>query len=331
MTQETITALKDLYENESLEDLDKVVTSAPLYWANLGRSHRGNWTVGNVTAFPFLNLKPVSETEQESIHERAHRPRIEDSDNDIMMFTGNILRPAVRRFVLSGTGSSMPAAIRPLHLVNDPYLTPNIVTLLLTSEVVPPRPTSTALTDINSIDSASWMSNQLANLLTSEVALLNPASIASPDVVSSEPAQNGVSIRLENAFRNSSDELFEGGMESNLSKVIESAILELGEEAVKSVDEIIRSEISNLPTKIEALRWIGLVEHSASRDFRTSILCKYLKDPEIRIRDAALIGLSDLNESNALPPLKDAFENESSAMLKRNMRAVIGQFENAKR
>lgn len=323
MTESTITAREVQDEIESLEIRDSAKTAKLFGWKFLEPIHPGSLAARNDTGLSYLSLKPNAETEIDSNIFRFGGSQIQNADEDFVILKGDVRRPTIRRYVLSGTCSSAPPVFRARKLVGDSDRPRELVELLLTSDVVQPDPIPASSTEIDSDVSLDLMTL----IASSEILPPEPISATSIAAIVAEKDPDTVLARLESAFRNSSEERFEVGMESTLSKAIQSAVLESGEEAVNSIGEIIRSEISSLPSRLEALRWIGLVEHSATKDCRANILCKFLKDPEVRIRDAALIGISDLNHADALPPLKDAFENEVSNMLKRNIGAVIAQLE----
>ena len=54
---------------------------------------------------------------------------------------------------------------------------------------------------------------------------------------------------------------------------------------------------------------------------------KSLFSPNYRIRDGAILGLSFMNDPEALNFLKEAYNQEKSKLIKRNMKQVIDQLE----
>ena len=79
----------------------------------------------------------------------------------------------------------------------------------------------------------------------------------------------------------------------------------------------------------EALRQVGLLDHPQTHSSRLKLLTGALKFIDPRLRDAASIGISSMNDSSVISDLEKAISVEPSAAVKRNLNLVLDQFLDA--
>ena len=121
------------------------------------------------------------------------------------------------------------------------------------------------------------------------------------------------------------NERFEDGMSSKFATRVYDSIVSYGPVAVAAWERLLwRLENTN-ETGEELLRQFGLIEHHPSRVRRLRVLKDSLKSPDSRIRDAASLGLSFLDDASALMALQTAYAVETERWLKENLKLVIDQ------
>lgn len=126
--------------------------------------------------------------------------------------------------------------------------------------------------------------------------------------------------------RDAENEHFEDGMGSEFATHVHESVVNYGPVAVAAWERILwRMENAN-ETGEELLRQFGLIEHEPSHERRLRVLKDSLKSPGPRIRDAAGLGLSFLDDPSALPALQTAHETETEGWLRDNLKLVIEQF-----
>lgn len=128
-------------------------------------------------------------------------------------------------------------------------------------------------------------------------------------------------------FRGGREELFEDGVESGFSRRLVELIITHGSSAMREVSNIILNGKANDEVSSEALRWLGHIDHTASYQYRLSLLKRALRSPSARVRDGALLGLSYLDDPDALDDLQLAIQKENVKELRKDMEQVLGQLE----
>ncbi len=154
------------------------------------------------------------------------------------------------------------------------------------------------------------------------------------NVADADPALNHVCTLLKlieqirQVIAQSQGCVFHDGMHSPLSEEIHCLIPSYGLAAVHALKEALKncrgSEISAVE---EILRQIGLVEDEATHQSRLELLVEMLKSSEGGVRDAALLGLSFLDDPKALSHLIQARSHETESWLIENLSQVIEQLE----
>ena len=135
-----------------------------------------------------------------------------------------------------------------------------------------------------------------------------------------------VVTQIENAFVAASEEVFEGGFDSNFSLTLVALVHTYGRVAIEALDQAIRFE-RNFEVKAEAIQQIGSIEDWRTHHLRLAILLHQLESEDARIRDAASIGVADMDDPSAIQAVREALDRETSTSLRRNLGLVLGQLE----
>ena len=123
------------------------------------------------------------------------------------------------------------------------------------------------------------------------------------------------------------EETFADGMDSTFADHIHQSIQTYGATAVAAWERTLRKRNNAYETGEELLRQLGIIKHTPSQRARLNLLTDELTSPDPRIRDAAGLGLSFLEDPVALRKLREAYEKEQETWLRRNLRQVIRQLE----
>jgi len=123
------------------------------------------------------------------------------------------------------------------------------------------------------------------------------------------------------------DEEFEDGMETQFSKDLKQVIRTTGQAAVNALSELIPTGRVNIEVCSEALRWIGRMDDPATYESRRWLLERCLSSNFPRIRDGALLGLSAMNDPDAIQYLHFAIQHEEINELKEDFEQVLRDLE----
>jgi hypothetical protein len=165
---------------------------------------------------------------------------------------------------------------------------------------------------------------------TGDIRVEQKKALRSEGVESSTIRQNSsneLSEEIYNLFKASEEQNFEDGMETEFSKKLILLIKKYANEAIDIIAGLILYEGVNAEVASEALRWLGNIDHAPSYRFRLWLLERSLRCPKARIRDGAILGLSFLNDPNAISYLKSAIEQEKCTGLRQDMEQVLAQLE----
>lgn len=77
----------------------------------------------------------------------------------------------------------------------------------------------------------------------------------------------------------------------------------------------------------EALRQVGCMNDKKTHSARRSLLEHSLESPDMRIRDAASIGIETMEDPAAIPALKRAIENEQVGWLRQYLEDIMNQLK----
>jgi hypothetical protein len=123
---------------------------------------------------------------------------------------------------------------------------------------------------------------------------------------------------------------FEDGMDSAFSVQLIQCIQQYGDYAINELAHLILNEIVDDEIASEALRQLGHTEHPASYKARLWLLEKSLLTcSSAMVRDGALLGLALLDDSQAIPYLKLAIQQEQCPELRESLEQVLEQLESA--
>jgi HEAT repeat protein len=151
-----------------------------------------------------------------------------------------------------------------------------------------------------------------------------------------EPSENATGLHdrppeLAESFRyllmSAKYELFEDGIESEFSKGLMALIKKYENDALAELAYFIVYEKVSTEVAAEALRWLGLMDHLLSYHWRLWLLERSLNSRSARIRDGAVLGLSFLDDPDAIPYLRQAVDREPVKELRADMEQVIVQLE----
>lgn len=133
--------------------------------------------------------------------------------------------------------------------------------------------------------------------------------------------------KIKTLFAEAEDLDFEVGMKSKFSNEFIYLIKKHGNSAVAIISNLIIYEKVNEKVAIEALRWIGHVDHHQSYQFRIWLLERCLNSSFANIRDSASLGLAHLNDPQAIPYLEKAIKKEPRSSLRQDMEEVLAQLK----
>ena len=133
--------------------------------------------------------------------------------------------------------------------------------------------------------------------------------------------------RLQKLFRDASDETFEDGMDSSFSVNLTRVVRDHGVAAVSVLERVISADDVNVEIAEEALRQVGCMDDAKTHRRRLSLLERALGSPNVRIRDAASIGIEALDDPAAIESLRRAIDNEQHGHLRQNLKDVLAQLQ----
>lgn len=123
------------------------------------------------------------------------------------------------------------------------------------------------------------------------------------------------------------DVAFEDGVESVFSRALLRTIDYYGVEALVEMFRLILTETVNEEIWAEAERWLGQIKSPNTHRFRLSILIHSLSHKSPRIRDGAILGLSFMNDKDALSEVERAYNSEKIPELKEDILKVLKQLK----
>lgn len=153
-----------------------------------------------------------------------------------------------------------------------------------------------------------------------------PTTMTNVDNSNPQP-DNALLQQMEQYVNEAGNERFADGMDSRFGNRVRQSIADHGSAAVNALAHTMLRTNNRYETGEELLRQMGLIRDAASHDARLRLLTDSLKHPEPRIRDAAGLGLSFLDDATALPLLSDAHSAESEEWLRDGLGMVIAQLE----
>ena len=149
----------------------------------------------------------------------------------------------------------------------------------------------------------------------------DPYSVEVPGIV------QYLSRFLESLIVMSATELFEDGVESELSIGVGSAIEAFGSVAVYALREIVGLDSIDSEAKGEILRQIGRVSGNTASQSRLRVLYDGLYSSDPRLRDAALLGLESMSDPRSVHALRYALSHEPIPDLRNDMQSLIDDLD----
>ncbi len=132
----------------------------------------------------------------------------------------------------------------------------------------------------------------MAHRITGRIANERNARVDKSILVEDDP----VSSEIAHAFRNAEDEEFEDGMESQFARNLSSLVERHGDGAIEGIGKLIVDGNWGSLVAAEALGCLGRMENPATRLRRRNVLQEALNSPSIVVRDAAVLGLAEVND-----------------------------------
>jgi len=164
-----------------------------------------------------------------------------------------------------------------------------------------------------------------------------------PDALKSEPSsstavpQLGIAAaerqlleaerELQRMANLAGDEVFEDGVENEVSRAIPPLVARFGSAAIEAVARLYLGHAIAGDVVSEVLRWIGAADHEASRDSRFWFLVYCLRDGDSRVRSAAALGLASLEDARAVPYLRREAQVEGVGLLRSRLEKVANELE----
>lgn len=126
-------------------------------------------------------------------------------------------------------------------------------------------------------------------------------------------------------FDEGAEEMFVDGYSSNFSRKLLALINHYGRDAVRGIIDYIFSGVAKADAVSEALRWLADFNDSSTLALRWHLLERTLRDPSPRVRNGAILGFANLDDSRAVPHLTAARQRETTEELTRLIDKVIAQ------
>jgi|GEM_PF-5995735 len=179
---------------------------------------------------------------------------------------------------------------------------------------------------INSLP-AEDVSAELREIGVDPQPTFNLIELAATCRVRKAQSPSDIEDKIRVLFEAAKEEIFEDGMESNLTRGLSTLVEQDGAEAIIVLIRLIEIENRNDEIAAETLRWAGRLDHPSSYEPRLSLLEGSLGDDSARVRDAASLALASMDDEHALPALRAAIAREKYAELREDMQQILAQLE----
>ena len=131
---------------------------------------------------------------------------------------------------------------------------------------------------------------------------------------------------LVDSFRRAANQVFEPGIESELSKDISRAFASNGLGTLAAVRELLQSREVSEEVIAETLVALGRIESRAAHNARIALFMSCLREGSYLVRDGALLGLAFMNDPKIVPEIAELAKKESDPVFKSDLDQLIRQF-----
>ena len=136
---------------------------------------------------------------------------------------------------------------------------------------------------------------------------------------------------VEAAFAAGTNETFEDGMISAFSEDLDYLISKFGKSAIGVISHLILNDKVNPEVASEALRCIGRIDHKPTYAYRRWLLGQSLSCSSSMVRDGAGLGISYMDDPDAINDIKKAIEREKIDELRDDLELGLKQLEETER
>ena len=142
-----------------------------------------------------------------------------------------------------------------------------------------------------------------------------------------QPITPSLYAQFREILREAKGAVFFDGMNSPLAEKTGRIIALNGDCAVEALKRILDKRQNEIESVEEILRQVGLLQDETTRRQRLNLLTGILASREARIRDAASLGLSFMEDPTALSALCAARQAETENWVRTNLSLAIEQLE----
>lgn len=168
-----------------------------------------------------------------------------------------------------------------------------------------------------------------ANVLVLRPAVMSITGL--PPILNSTDPELGASRMIRGQLAEAAglarEEWFEDGVESRFSRTLSSLLHAYSDGAIAAVETLVGSPSTNVEVAVEAAKWLGEVDHEATKLYRRTLLEKMLNAPSVRLRHGAAAGLASMDDPDSLDALRGALDREPNRRLRGYLQLVANQLE----
>jgi hypothetical protein len=139
-----------------------------------------------------------------------------------------------------------------------------------------------------------------------------------------------VGLLIDKLLTSSREVTFEDGLGTEFYEELESIIKQYGKDAILALYyRIIESKHFDPEIAAETLNWLGTIDCPSQDIYRLRLwlLTESLKNSSPWVREGATIGLSRLNDPDAIPSLESAIQKEQRQLLRKQMNKAIARLK----
>ncbi len=133
--------------------------------------------------------------------------------------------------------------------------------------------------------------------------------------------------KLSAIWREAKDEQFEVGMESLFSESLDSLHSENPTQLLSLLSKRLSDTHADTEVLVEMLRWASRQEVAEGDNGVFKLLSQGILHEDALVRDAAALGLANLDDAKAIGPLREAIKREKVPELKDDLQALVQSLE----